>query len=97
MKEKDAFPQPNSYLSQDGDEGVALESCEFWSAFCEAAVDAGLLRPFLGRLIPVLLKNMVYDEYDEEVSEAEAAEEAALAGTADVEDRDQDVKPFMPK
>ena len=25
------------------------------------------MRPFLGRLVPVLLKNMVYDEYDEEV------------------------------
>jgi transportin-1 len=50
---------------QSGDEGVALESCEFWSAFCEAAVvepdriSPDVLRPFLGRLIPVLLKNMV--------------------------------------
>lgn len=76
---------------------MALESCEFWSAFCEAAVDAGLLRPFLSRLIPVLLKNMVYDEYDEEVSEAEAAEEAGIAGVSIAEDRDQDVRPFLPK
>lgn len=60
-------------------------------------MDAGLLRPFLGRLIPVLLKNMVYDEYDEEVSDAEAAEEAALAGTAQPEEKDQDVRPFNPK
>ena len=50
---------------QSGDEGVALESCEFWSAFCEAAVsqpdrlNPEVLRPFLGRLVPVLLKNMV--------------------------------------
>lgn len=50
---------------QSGDEGVALESCEFWSAFCEAAVSQpetlspDVLRPFLGRLVPVLLKNMV--------------------------------------
>ena len=49
---------------QSGDEGVALESCEFWSAFCEAAVaqpdrlSPDVLRPFLGRLVPVLLKNM---------------------------------------
>ena len=61
---------------QDGDEGVALESCEFWSAFCDAAVEPGVLRPFLDRLIPVLLRNMVYDEYDEEVAEAEEAEQA---------------------
>jgi len=76
---------------------VALESCEFWSAFCEAAVDSGPLRPFLGRLIPVLLKNMVYDEYDEEVSEAEATEEAVLSGTAQTEEREQDIRPFHPK
>lgn len=54
-------------MVQDGDEGVALESCEFWSAFCEAAVDPQTLRPFLGRLVPVLLKNMMYDDFDEEV------------------------------
>ena len=60
-------------------------------------MDAGLLRPFLGRLIPVLLKNMVYDEYDEEVSEAEAAEEAALSGVTETDERDQDVRPFNPK
>jgi transportin-1 len=52
-------------LLQSGDEGVALESCEFWSAFCEAAVSQPdrlspeVLRPYLGRLVPVLLKNMV--------------------------------------
>ena len=74
---------------------MALESCEFWSAFCEASVEPGVLQPFLGRLIPVLLKNMVYDEYDEEVGEAEAAEEAALSGQAPAEDREQEVKPFI--
>ena len=74
---------------------MALESCEFWSAFCEASVEPGVLQPFLGRLIPVLLKNMVYDEYDEEVSEAEAAEEAAVSGQAPAEERDQEVKPFI--
>ena len=84
-----------SICTQDGDEGVALESCEFWSAFCEASVEPSVLQPFLGRLIPVLLKNMVYDEYDEEVSEAEAAEENAMNGHAPVEERDQEVKPFI--
>lgn len=75
---------------QDGDEGVALESCEFWTAFCEAQVEPAVLRPFLGRLVPVLLKNMVYDEYDEEVQDAEAAEDADHAG-----DTDQEIKPFI--
>lgn len=75
---------------QDGDEGVALESCEFWTAFCEAQVEPGVLRPFLGRLVPVLLKNMVYDEYDEEVQDAEAAEDADHT-----DETDQEVKPFI--
>ena len=75
---------------QDGDEGVALESCEFWTAFCEAQVEPGVLRPFLGRLVPVLLKNMVYDEYDEEVQDAEAAEDADQS-----EETDQEIKPFI--
>lgn len=76
--------------TQDGDEGVALESCEFWTAFCEAQVEPAVLRPFLGRLVPVLLKNMVYDEYDEEVQDAEAAEDADTA-----DDKDQEIKPFI--
>lgn len=52
---------------QDGDEGVAVESCEFWSAFCESQIESDVLRPFLPRLLPVLLKNMVWEEWDEEV------------------------------
>ena len=69
---------------------MALESCEFWTAFCEAQVEPAVLRPFLGRLVPVLLKNMVYDEYDEEVQDAEAAEDADHA-----DDTDQEIKPFI--
>jgi hypothetical protein len=53
---------------QDGDEGVALESAEFWVAFCDADdVEPELLRPFLPRLIPLLLDKMVFEEFDEEV------------------------------
>ena len=52
---------------QDGDSDLALESCEFWSAFCEARLSPELLQPHLQTLIPVLLKNMVYEEDDEEV------------------------------
>jgi len=53
-------------------------------------VEPGVLRPFLGRLVPVLLKNMVYDEYDEEVQDAEAAEDADHG-----DDKDQEIKPFV--
>ncbi len=38
----------------------------------------------------------VYDEYDEEVANVEAAEEAASCGIV-VEDKDAEMKPFLPK
>jgi transportin-1 len=55
----------------DPDEDVALESCEFWSTFCEAQLPQEMLREFLPRLISVLLSNMVYAEDDEALLEAE--------------------------
>lgn len=45
--------------TQDSDENVALESCEFWTAFVEAQIAPEVLRPFLPQLLPILLKNMV--------------------------------------
>lgn len=36
-------------------------------AFCEARLEPELLRPFLPRLIPVLMKNMVFEQHDEDV------------------------------
>ena len=38
----------------------------------------------------------MYDEYDEEVAAVEAAEEAAVSGRT-VEDKDAEIKPFLPK
>jgi hypothetical protein len=38
---------------------LTLQSCEFWIGFCEAQLEPDLLRPFLPRLIPMLMKNMV--------------------------------------
>jgi hypothetical protein len=38
---------------------VCAQSCEFWLAFCEAQIESELLKPFLPRLIPMLMKNMV--------------------------------------
>ncbi|GIL70967.1 hypothetical protein Vretifemale_1626 [Volvox reticuliferus] len=79
--------------NEHSDPAVALAAAEFWTAYLDLQLDPGLLRPYLARLIPILLKNMVFDEYDDEVADAEAAEGAATQK----EDRDQDVKPFMPR
>jgi transportin-1 len=77
--------------TNDGDEDVALESCEFWAAFCEADLEQDtveVLREFTPKLIPMLLTNMAYAEDDEEVLVAEDDEE-----NQGREDREQDIKP----
>ncbi|PIA56714.1 hypothetical protein AQUCO_00700814v1 [Aquilegia coerulea] len=71
--------------NKDTDEEVALEACEFWSAYSEAQFRPESLSSFLPRLIPVLLSNMVYAEDDESLADAEEDESFP--------DRDQDLKP----
>lgn len=50
------------YSIQDGDEDVALEAAEFWLQFAEEPRLADQLRPHIERLVPVLLRCMVYSE-----------------------------------
>lgn len=76
--------------SQDGDNTVALESSEFWATFCEAEIDESLLWMYAPRLVPVLLRNMVYADDDDELLAAEA-EEAGLGKTGD---EASELKPF---
>ncbi|KAK8467319.1 hypothetical protein PHAVU_007G017800 [Phaseolus vulgaris] len=72
-------------VNKDTDEEVALEACEFWSAYCDAQLPPENLREFLPRLIPILLSNMAYADDDESLIEAE--EDGSQP------DRDQDLKP----
>lgn len=74
------------FSTQDQDDQVALEACEFWLAFAEQDDLRENLRPFLPRVIPVLLNGMVYSELDL----------LTLGGDEDdahIEDREQDIKP----
>lgn len=66
--------------TEDPNEELALEASEFWSVIAESGFDVEILRPFIPRIIPLLLKNMRYDEYDDEVAEAEADEETIISG-----------------
>eukprot|EP00116_Pleurobrachia_bachei_P000976 sb/3461238/ len=51
--------------TQDSDENVALEACEFWLAYAELPTEVlQLLQPFLGRLVPILIQGMKYSEID---------------------------------
>ncbi|KAK4486439.1 hypothetical protein RD792_009117 [Penstemon davidsonii] len=72
-------------VNKDSDDEVALEACEFWSAYCEAELPPENLREFLPRLIPILLSNMAYSDDDESLVEAEE--------DGSIPDRDQDLKP----
>ncbi|XP_038972987.1 transportin-1-like isoform X2 [Phoenix dactylifera] len=72
-------------VNKDPDDEVALEACEFWSAYCDANFPSDSLREFLPRLIPVLLSNMAYADDDESLVDAEEDESFP--------DRDQDLKP----
>ncbi|CAI5987577.1 unnamed protein product [Closterium sp. NIES-65] len=57
--------------TRDSDPDVALEACEFWSAYCENNQSPEMLREFLPQLVTVLLTNMVYADDDEAVIDAE--------------------------
>ncbi|XP_071921159.1 transportin-1-like [Coffea arabica] len=72
-------------VNKDRDDEVALEACEFWSAYCDAQLPPDNLRDFLPRLLPVLLSNMAYADDDESLVDAE--EDGSLP------DREQDLKP----
>lgn len=74
------------YTTQDKDENVALEACEFWLTFAEEPDLTAHLAPLVPDLAPVLLKCMVYSEEDL----------AWLVGPeedADVADKESDIKP----
>lgn len=50
--------------TQDPDESVALEACEFWLSLAEQPVCKDALAPHLNRLVPVLVRGMKYSEID---------------------------------
>ncbi|KAJ4772512.1 Transportin-1 [Rhynchospora pubera] len=71
--------------NKDQDDEVALEACEFWSAYCDGNMPPDGLREYLPRIIPILLSNMVYADDDEALDDAQEDESFP--------DRDQDLKP----
>lgn len=50
--------------TQDQDEGVALEACEFWLSLADEPICKEALTPHLPRLIPTLVRGMKYSELD---------------------------------
>lgn len=50
--------------TQDSNEGVALEACEFWLSLAEQPICRNVLTNHLSRLIPVLVRGMKYSDID---------------------------------
>ena len=50
--------------TQDANDTVALEACEFWLSLADQTICKEVLNPHLARLVPVLVKGMRYSEID---------------------------------
>lgn len=54
-------PNPSSSISQDENEAIALEACEFWLALAENThLAEQIIAPFMAKLVGVLVKCMRY-------------------------------------
>eukprot|EP00993_Chasmostoma_nieuportense_P000054 NODE_104_length_3154_cov_167.802775_g97_i0.p1 GENE.NODE_104_length_3154_cov_167.802775_g97_i0~~NODE_104_length_3154_cov_167.802775_g97_i0.p1 ORF type:complete len:897 (-),score=211.37 NODE_104_length_3154_cov_167.802775_g97_i0:408-3098(-) len=53
--------------TQAEDEALALEACEFWSSIAEMEVAVADIKPYIPQLLPILLKGMIYSEFDRSV------------------------------
>ncbi|XP_014246166.1 transportin-1 isoform X2 [Cimex lectularius] len=73
--------------TQDEDEGVALEACEFWLSLAEQQISREVLSPYLSTLIPVLVKGMKYSEIDIILLKGDIEDDEM------VPDREEDIKP----
>eukprot|EP00698_Gefionella_okellyi_P022922 TRINITY_DN768_c0_g1_i3.p1 TRINITY_DN768_c0_g1~~TRINITY_DN768_c0_g1_i3.p1 ORF type:complete len:770 (+),score=173.96 TRINITY_DN768_c0_g1_i3:391-2700(+) len=72
--------------TQDEDDGVALEACEFWQTICTSDVAKELLTAYLPRVVPVLLNAMVYSDMEIAVLDTPEVDEH-------VPDRQSDIAP----
>ncbi|KAF0695448.1 Aste57867_13736 [Aphanomyces stellatus] len=85
------------HASNDADEAVALEACEFWSSICDLPPELfddvkPLLTQVLPHLIPLLLSRMVYSQ--DSIAQFELEEEEQ---NENVPDRPEDIKPIFHK
>lgn len=72
------------------DPELALDAAEFWLTVGEQKQLQPSLIPYLGKVVPVLLHSMIYDEDD-------AALLAGEADDADVEDKEENLRPQFAK
>lgn len=74
--------------TQDEDDTLALDACEFWSTIAESEYCYNTLKDILPRLIPVLLNGMVYSQIDQIIMGAEEETQST-----NVPDQQHQIKP----
>ncbi|KAK1885679.1 Transportin-2 [Dissostichus eleginoides] len=77
--------------TQDPDENVALEACEFWLTLAEQPICKEALAGHLVQLTPILVNGMKYSEIDIILLKGDVEEDEA------VPDSEQDIKPRFHK
>lgn len=77
--------------TQDNDESVALEACEFWLSLAEQPICQNVLASHLSRLVPVLVRGMKYSEIDIILLKGDVEEDD------NVPDKEEDIKPRFHK
>lgn len=77
--------------TQDNDEGVSLEACEFWLSLAEQPICKDVLGNHLPRLVPILVRGMKYSEIDIILLKGDVEEDDT------VPDKEEDIKPRFHK
>ena len=77
--------------TQDDDETVALEACEFWLVLADQPICYDVLKPHIDALIPVLVRCMKYSELDIILLKGDVDEDQ------NVPDKEEDIRPRFHK
>lgn len=75
--------------TQDSDETVALEACEFWLSLADQPICKEALTQHLSRLLPILMQRMRYSELDIILLKGDVEEDDMIP------DREEDIKPMF--
>lgn len=85
------IPQYMLVRTQDADESVALEACEFWLSLAEQPICKEVLASHLNRLTPVLMQRMRYAEIDIILLKGDVEEDDMIP------DKEEDIRPRFHK
>jgi hypothetical protein len=92
MPHMNAIIQYMLLRTQDEDESVALEACEFWLVLADQPICIDALKQHVNTLVPVLVRSMKYSEMDIILLKGDMESE-----DQNVPDKEQDIKPRFHK